>query len=191
MLADYKEMYKQYADNIPGWKQMDRNDLFRKYCELSDKGDFEAEYYLAAVIYKFWYMLTINYYNQMLKIASEEDAYNWLIDSVMYVADHRPWENPENSLYNDPKGPEKAMSVKINSLKTNYFVALTRDKRSANKLVYTLDDENQSGDFLDEGNDFVIHAKDISLYVVTDIINHYWKQLDYLTCFLLDSISKY
>ena len=125
MLAEYKNMYKEFADNIPNWKKIDKNDLFRDYCKYSDEDDPRKDYYLAAVVYKFWYMLTTNYHNQLLKIASEEDAYNWLIDSVMYVAKHRPWDNPENSLYQDPKGPEKAMSVKINSVKANYFVALT------------------------------------------------------------------
>mgnify|MGYP003299983675 CR=1 FL=1 len=189
MLKDIKKMYKDIADvRIPDWQKQDKNDLFKKYCELSDKGDSDADYYLAACICKFFYLVSINYNNQLLKIASEEDTFDWLTDTLLYVASHRPWENPDNSLYNDPKGPEKAMSVKYNSLRTNYFVSLTRDKRSANKLIYTLDDSNSSAQFLDEGNDFVLHAKDISLYVVADIIKYYWNKLDYLTCFLLDSI---
>lgn len=188
LLAEYKELFRQSAECIPGWKKIDKNDLFRTYCELKDKGDPMTDHYLSAVIYKFWYMLTTNFYNQLLKIASEEDAYNWLIDSVLYVTDHRPWENPENVLYNDPKGPEKAMSVKINSLKTNYFVSLTRDKRKANKYVYDIEDVTDAEDYMDEGNDFVIHARDISLYVVKDIILDDWKVLKYLECFILDSI---
>lgn len=188
MLNEYKQLYAEAADSIPNWKKIDKNELFRTYCKLKDENSPLADSYLAAIVYKFWYMLTTNFYNQMVKIAPEEDAYNWLIDSVLYVAKHRPWEKEDNMLYNDPKGPEKAMSVKINSLKTNYFVALTRDKRSANKFVYTLDDQIDNGEYEDEGNDFVIHAKDISLYVVTDIIHECWKSLDYLTSFILDSI---
>lgn len=87
--------------------------------------------YLSALVARYWNIFSkAAYYGK--NIFQEEDAYDWYIESVLFVLNTRPWLNKESSLYNDKKAFEKAVNVKFFCTKTNWFQASNRYKRKLN-----------------------------------------------------------
>ena len=139
MLEELKQSYKESADMIPGWKKISRSALCNLYLEVKDKDSFLCQSYLSAIIYKFWNLVEKNYYKQWKEIASIEECYDWLVDSVLQVLDQHVWTDPDNKLYGDKNAPEKCINVCLNSRKINYFVAQQRQKRVSRLKCSSLD----------------------------------------------------
>jgi len=182
MLSEYKEIYKNNAALLEGWEKMDRNDLCRKYVELKEKNATVPDCYISAIIYKFWNILVSQYYSQQIKIFNEEDCYDWIIESILYVLDKHVWTDPTNILYNDPKGPEKAVHVKSKHLKGNFLVYSNRQKRKSNMFTKDIDSptfsESVSDDCLGVLTKTWLNTK----------VKEFFKKKLYLEAFSLDAI---
>lgn len=139
MLDEIKQSYYEHANIIKDWKKFDGNQLCYKYIELKNNNDPYLDNYLSAIVYRFWNVAVKAYYAQGIKLASPEEFYNWLIDSIQYVLEHHVWTDPNHKLFNDLKAPEKAINVVFNSTKINYFVAQTRQKRKIDATSISLD----------------------------------------------------
>lgn len=165
MLDEYKQNYEQIANCLPNWKNISKSELCRQYCKCVDTNDPKSELYLAAIIYRFWNLLTRDYYNQQIKLADEYDCYNWFIESILYVLEKRVWEDKNSTLYKDINGPEKAIATVMNSQKINYFVANKRDKRRIDNESLSLDqlmEDSSDGYYIpyfDENNIFDEYLK--------------------------------
>lgn len=188
MLEEYKELCKASAGIITNWEKLDKNKLCELYIQNESNPEI-ANAYLSGIIYKFWYMMSGSFYSQMVKVAEEEDCYNWYIDCILYVLEQRKWLDPNSNLYKDPKGPEKALCVTMNSRRINFFVQAKRDKR---KLNY----ESSSIEALAEKlGDTFVGAPDEKLDVSKDFLQEKIKtifiQKDYLRAFILDVILNY
>lgn len=132
MLNEYKKIYEESANQIPGWKKMSTLELAEEYLKSSD------ERYLSAIICKYWYLIPMYYNNQEYKFASEDDCYNWLIDTIIYVLKNNVWNNPDNSLYKDVDGPDKAIIVCFTRERLRFYDYTKKDKRIANNKAVRL-----------------------------------------------------
>lgn len=187
MLDDIKECYANVADaSYPGWQKIDRNDLCRQYIDLQSEDQKGG--CLAAIICKFWPIASKNYYGQLVKIASEEDCYTWLINGIMYVLDHHIWTDPNNQLYQDPKAPEKAINVNVQSEKINFFVSCKRAKRKINYNHYSLESLQE-----DSSDDYYLPTNDNYDYITDKLkekILTFYNQKDYFSAFVVDCIAR-
>ena len=186
MLKDIKDFYIEKAENIKDWKKISISDLCFKYLEYKDKDDIIAEDYLSAIICRFYSRVYKNFYEQTKQFVSDADCYDWLVTAILYVLKMRAWENPNSTLYNDPRGPEKAIYVKMNGAKLNHWTASMRDKRR-------LDTESVSLEELSEdcSEDFYIPYTD-RYSILDNYIKHYiqtrFKEKDYFPAFMVDLI---
>lgn len=186
MLDEIKNNYYEHANLLPDWKKLSGNDLCFKYIECKNNNDKNLDNYLSAIIYKFWSLAVKAYHSQGLKLATPEDCYSWLIDSIQYVLEHHVWTDPNHKLYNDPKAPEKAINVVFNSTKINFFVSLTRQKRKIDATSLSLDDlseEKSEAYFLP-----VFDKYNLLENKLTDMVTSLYNSYEYFDSVCLDII---
>lgn len=184
MINDYKKLCYQSAQIIPGWENIDKNELCRLYVKERDKDI--ANGYLSAILYKFWNITESNYYKQKYKLATEGDCIDWTTTGILYALNHHVWDDESNSLYNDPKGPEKAINVCIYSTKVNFYQKIKHHKEKSFYDSLSLDNlmENASDAYYfpctDEDN--------ISTSLANQLVKEAFLNKDYLKAFVLDGI---
>lgn len=184
MLDEYKQIYIENANLIPNWRNMSKSELAKLY--IQHEGTDIANSYFSAIMCKYWNLIGSYYYKQDVKIANETDCYDWLIEGITYALEKRVWEDPENALYNDPKGPEKAMTVCITSTRATFYQYTKHDKRSLNYTLLSLDslEENSSDGFF---LPFFDSYETLQSYVNDKVIEAFNKK-DYFVCFFLDAL---
>jgi len=187
-LDEAKQTYTDVADLYPGWKDKSRSELCREYVELKDKNDPASEYCLSAIICKFWNLMSHNYYNQQVKIATPEDCHAWVIDSILFVLKQHVWTDPNSTLYNDPDAPEKAINVCVTNEKINFFVAQKRHKRVLNTTSYSLDallEESSDDYYLPCSDNYHFLERSFDKYILDAFIRR-----DYVEAFSLYILLK-
>ena len=138
ILKEYKQIYEKYVNSqLPEWQSIDKNELCNLY--LQHKGESIDNVYLSAIILNYWYLIDSWYNRQEVKIATEEDCYETVIDSIQYTLNNHVWTDPTNKLYNDSKGPDKAINIHIKSMKTTFYQLTLKDKRKLNYALLSLD----------------------------------------------------
>ena len=188
MLESYKKSYEEVVDRIQGWRDADKNDLFRSYVEY-ENDTIIAEALTAAIICRYWGAIN-KFYAKSYKAASPDECYNWLIQSFIITMKYRPWCNPENSLYNDPKGPDKAMNQILTSRRQEFFQNSNMLKRRINygtSSVEALQEEIGDGAFpvpteYEEIDDMLD---------IKRLVNEAFQNKEYLLAFMIDSIVNY
>ena len=184
MLDEYKQIYTECADLIPNWKKMSKSELANGY--LDHEGESIANSYFSALMCKYWNLIGSYYYKQDVKIASETDCYDWLIEGITRALDKRVWKDPDNVLYNDKIGAEKAMTVCISSARLTFYQYTQHDKRSLNYTLLSLDalQENSSdGFFIPYEDEYeTLHS------YLKDLITEYFDKKDYFVCFMIDAL---
>lgn len=182
MLDDYKHIFEEKANNINNWKNLSRSELCNLYLEEKDKE--LANSYLSAIICKFWNVAVHNYYSLNNKEVKDIDCYNNLIDSILYALESKVWLEPNNKLYNDPKGPEKAINVVLSSRKLNIYAYNNMYKRRLNKeslsLEYLKELPTYFGELKTEdkcGDNFISNK-----------IKYFFNRKEYLKAFVIDAI---
>ena len=139
MLDDLKHIYEESASLIPKWKSVGRSELCRRYLAAKASGSDLTESYLSAIICSFWNLISHNYFSQQNPMATPEDCYGWVVDSILYCLDKKVWEDENSPLYKDPNGPEKSINVCVTSSRANYYVAQNRQKRFIALQTISLD----------------------------------------------------
>lgn len=132
MLDESKQLYIQSANLIPDWKDFSTLELANNYLKLKEENNDYYNSYISAIICRYWYLINYYYNRQQYKFATPEDCYEWLITAVTYTLDNHVWTNPNSSLFNDPKAPDKAIIVCISASCSNFYVASKRQKRILN-----------------------------------------------------------
>lgn len=186
MLDEYKNIYRQQASFIPGWEKTSRSDLCRKYIENKDNKSL-ADSYLSAIIYKFWNVMEHNYFTQSSqKLASQQDCYDWNIEGILYALNRHVWDDPDNELYQDVNGPEKAINVTIYSQKLNFYNSYKTYKRQVNSSLLSLEklQEDASDSYYTPYNEDYNFTDSYMYKKVKD----YFNLKLYLEAFVLDSI---
>lgn len=184
MLDEYKQSYIDCANLIPNWKQMSKTELANLYIE--HEKDAESNSYFSALVCKFWHLIGHYYHKQGVKIATEIDCYDWVIDGITEALKDRVWKNEENKLFNDDKGPEKAIVVNIMSIRANFYQYTKYDKRKLNFSSYSLDEieENCSDGYITPYYD---KYDDLFDYIRGEIREYFSKQ-DFFFGVFLDAV---
>ena len=186
MLEEYKEAYRQKADYIAGWNKLSRSELCRKYIENIDNKDI-SESYLSAIIYKFWNVAEHNYFTQSYKgLATQQDCYDWNVEGILYALDKHVWDDPNNELYGDPNGPEKAINVTIYGQKLNFYNSLKTYKRQINSGLVSLEklqEDASDAYYLPYNEDY--NMTDAYMY---NKVKEYFSKKLYLEAFVIDAV---
>lgn len=187
MLEEYKQSYVDCANLIPEWKQMSKNELANLYIET--EGEQISNSYFSALVCKFWNLIGHYYHKQGVKVASELDCYDWVIDGITEALKDRVWKDERNKLFNDSKGPEKAIVVNIMSIRANFYQYTKYDKRKLNYTAYSLDEIEES---CSDGYITPYYDKhdDLFDYMKGEIKSYFSKQ-DYFAGFFLDALYSY
>lgn len=187
MLDENKKLFQECADLIPKWKAMSKSDLARGYIE--HENDDLANSYFSALMCKYWNLINSYYYKQQVKIANEGDCYDWLTEGILKGLEHRAWEDPKNQLYNDPIGPEKALTICITSTRLTFFQYTQHAKRKLNYNALSVDEleENSSDGY------FIPYWD--ATYILDDyiefLIQRWFQAKEYFKVFFLDALFNY
>lgn len=181
MLNDVKLAYESCADSfVPNWRNMSKNELVRKASLESDKATREG--YISAIMYLYWNKL-VSYYYKSNYTTYPEDVHEWLVNSVMYAINNKPWENPSSSIYNDENGPDKVINRCMESRRKTYYQQLNRYNRKINSDTISLDG------LVEEYKDSVMpETVDANNSEIYDLCKKYFTNKDYITGFILDTI---
>lgn len=181
MLEQYREVYLNNASLIPNYKELSQIELAEGYCN----GGPLADAYLSALVLRYW--------NIPVKLASrdrglydEKEAYDWYMNSLMYLISAKPWQDKKSSIYRDPKAIEKILNTCVKCDRANWFQASNRYKRRVNHGTSSLDflKEEYADSYLP--NEFIAEAPELSLYA--DLVLHYFDKQQYLMALIIDVI---
>lgn len=184
MLNEYKQIYKENADLLgEDWSMLTKSELANLY--IDNKGTAKAESYLSALICKYWNMINSMYYKQGLRQASEEDCYHIVIDSILNALEAQAWKQPDCSVYNDKKGPEKVITKLIMCTRANFYQAINYDKRIVNYTSNSLEalQEDLSDGFLLKTDSLKF---DFTTSFIYDYIRMKFEQCEYFMAILMD-----
>lgn len=126
-LKEYKASYKSVAELLPNYKSLSQIEL----AEGALAGGPLADSYLSALVIRYWNIVSRTAYADS-GLYDETLAYDWYIGSIMYALKHQVWNNPESTLYKDPKAIEKILNVHVRTERINFFYASNRYKRKIN-----------------------------------------------------------
>ena len=197
MLDESKQLYIQSANLIPDWKDFSTLELANNYLKLKEENNDYYNSYISAIICRYWYLINYYYNRQQYKFATPEDCYEWLITAVTYTLDNHVWTNPNSSLFNDPKAPDKAIIVCISASCSNFYVASKRQKRILNNKKINFNQLNKFDDETDEEcldrivktNYYLDDIYDIRFRdFIKDRIKKFFNNKEYFNAFALDAI---
>lgn len=126
MLAKIYNSCYEVANYLGDWQRLNKNDIANLY--LDNRHTEMGNVYGAALLCKYWYKVGLIWKNNK-KTMSQEDCYEIVWDGIEKAMDYAAWRNPENKLYLDPNGPDKAINVCIDSTRKSYYAFVNMDKR--------------------------------------------------------------
>ena len=187
MLNDVRLSYERCADlKVPGWREMNKNELVNKCCDVKDNKEL-YDAYVSAIIARYWNLAT-KYYCQNQSSAPAEECYSWLLDSIMCALQWQQWRNPKNAIYNDPNGPDKVINRCMVSARLMFYQASNCVKRKVNYQSYSAEKmQEELGDAAlpaveDEDMNRVIDVSD-------DLIIKAFRRGDYFSAAVIDNIA--
>jgi len=182
MLEGSYKLYRTKADEID-WKKYDCNDLFFKYIE--HENDQLSENYFAGIVCRYWgYAGRI--YLQCKKHIAFEECHDCIIDAIRYVLKKRVWENKNSSLYNDKKGPDKAMHIAMKRQKSLMLSKYNAYKRLSEFNTLSIDAVHEDYNDASDGLLFDLESSEIDKMRI--YIAEYFDSGKILEGLLLDAI---
>ena len=181
MLNENRMIYQELADSLlPDWKKKTKNELVIEAGKCENESLKNA--YIAAIMLKYWNKLD-NYYYKCKLVTTPEDIHSWLVMAVTYAVDEKPWEDPKQSIYGDPNGPDKVINRIIESKRLTFYQQLNRHKRKINSAIISLDT------LTEEYKDVFAPSYHESYNVEYDtLVINYFNLKDYFMSFLIDAI---
>lgn len=187
MLDEYKEAFRRCADLVEGWQELSKNDLCRKYIENKDNPHIQNSYF-AAIMYRYWNLIS-KYYYMSSNVASEEDCYEWLEDSVYGCLRASSWDREDSSIYKDPNGPDKVINRCMKCARLTYYQYINRKKRKDNFGMLSLDELSEVfGNTVAEPESNERVEDDIATWAISDYIKKLFRDKDYFVAVLIDAI---
>ena len=188
MLEDYKEAFRQCADLVDGWQELSKNELCRKYVESEGNPDLQNSYF-GAIMYRYWNLIA-KYHYMSSNVASPEDCYEWLEDSVYCCLTSKSWEKTDSSIYRDPNGPDKVINRCMKCARLTYYQFINRKKRKDNFGLLSLDELSEMfGTTVSEPESSENLEDDIGRWAIEDYVRYLFIQKDYFASVLLDAIQ--
>ena len=188
MLDEYKEAFRQCADLIDGWKDLSKNELCIKYVESEGNKDLQDSYF-SAIMYRYWNLIA-KYHYMSSNVASPEDCYEWLEDSVYCCLTSKSWEKKDSSIYKDPNGPDKVINRCMKCARLTYYQFINRKKRKDNFGLLSLDELAELfGTTVSEPASKENLEGDIEKWAIEDYIRYLFLKKDYFAAVILDAIQ--
>ncbi len=187
MLDEYKETFRQCADLIDGWRDLSKNDLCRKYVENEGNPEIQNSYF-SAIMYRYWNLIA-KYYYMSSNVASWEDCYEWLEDSVYGCLKAASWDKEDCSIYKDPNGPDKVINRCMKCARLTYYQFINRKKRKDNFGLLSLEEMTEMfGTTVSEpaASDDIEDVA--SQWAIKDYIIKAFNKKDYFLAVLIDCI---
>lgn len=181
MLKNSKEIYLNAAETIPNHKQISQIDLAEKYLE----GGPKAEAYLAALVVRYWNIIEKQVYKDY-GLYDEKEAYDWFINSLLYIIRDKPWQDEKSSVYNDPKAIEKMLNTCVKCDRANWFQASNRYKRKINHDTSSL--EALSEEYKDAYMPSSLTKDDTDSNSYKYLVIEYFNKQQYLMALVIDVI---
>lgn len=138
VIDEYREYFRQGAARLPDWESLSKNELCFKYVDNEGNRDIQNACF-SALVYKYWPLIN-KYWFQCSNVASQEDVYDWLVDSINYALEHRRWLDPDSNIYNDPTGPDKVINRRMKCARLTFYQFINRKKRKDNFGMLSLDE---------------------------------------------------
>lgn len=190
MIESLKPLYEQSASVID-WKNKTKNQLVFEYIENEHTKLKDA--YFSAIVLKYWHLIG-KYYKMSYLAATEEDCYDWLVESILYAISHRRWQDKDSSIYNDPNGPDKVINRHMACLRYTFYQAINRQKRKDGFNISSLDaifddfkdhtDVNSVSEILCDA-----YVEDHSELDIKRFIKSLFSQGDYLSAYIVHLIT--
>ena len=184
MLEETRRIYENYADTIPNWRLLDKNELCRKYIEY-ENDPYLSSAYFSAIVLSYWGKIKESKYRQRM----DSQCYDILIDSIMKALKNRRWEQPDSTIYNDPNGPDKAINRIFKHLQINEIIKSRAQKYYADTSAQSLES------LIEETNGYVslgeVDQSD-EMCLDMDVIDHVTESFmskDYFMGFLVHIVS--
>lgn len=188
-LEDVYKSYREIADTI-NWKQYDINELFR-CCVANEEDPALKEKFYSGIMCRVWGYIG-RLYIQCNKHVPIDQCYDILINAINYILKNHVWDNPNSSLYNDPKGPEKTFKVVLKRERGIRLANLNAGKRRSNFNTLSIDeardDYNDSTDGLLLDINELTSEEDKSREIIL-LVKEYFDKGQYLEGFFIDAIS--
>lgn len=183
MLEEAKSIYEQEASYIPNWREMNRNDLCRKYVEYENDRQLSSSYF-SAIVLTYWGKL-----NKREIPRQETGLYDLLIDSIMQALKQRAWEREDSSIYNDPNGPDKAINRIFKTHLINERIKAKAQKYYADTSSLSLNALLELTDgYLDMGEEDESNEMCLSIDI-KDFVKINFKYKDYFMSFVIHIVA--
>lgn len=187
MLDEYKESYRQCANLVEGWQTLSKNDLCRKYVEAEGNPQLQNSYF-SAIMYRYWNLIA-KYHFRSSNVASPEDCYEWLVDSVYGCLKATSWEREGSSIHKDPNGPDKVINRCMKCARLTYYQFINRKKRKDNFGILSLDELTEtSGTMAVEPSSSACVDNQVSSLSIRKYIVDKFNEKDYFVAVLIDCL---
>ena len=181
MLSEYKTQCQINAETyLPNWHSLSTYEISNMYLETEDPRIKSSCF--SALLFRYWKLIT-KAYSECKAIATPEDCYDWLVETIMYVLDKHVWTNPEHALYKKDNAPERAIMTCFQSYQVNYYVASTRQKRKLNTNIMSLDKIQEETNL-----DAYVDDTQYVTAVVKAMIHQAFTKRKYFLAFMIDKI---
>jgi hypothetical protein len=122
-------------------------------------------------------------------VASPEDCYDWLVESVLCAVNCKRWTEEDSSIYKDPNGPDKVINRAMKCARLNFYQFINRKKRKDNFGMLSLDElrENLHDNSLDI-EDPELNIEDVTSLSLKDFIRNVFNRKEYFQAFMIDCI---
>lgn len=203
MLEEYKRAYEELAySQLPNWKEININNIINSYIKYKEENPKLAQSYLGAIFCNYWHYISYFYNKSKNSKVSIEDCYSWLVDGIVLCLDYKAWLNPENKLYMDPNGPDKAMNVSITTYRQAFYQYSNYSCRRINyeaintgdilaKLSNSNEDDDGSSDPINNLFRYDEKEYDSENPSIKDFIINNFNKGNYFLAFMLDNICYY
>lgn len=186
----YSSCYET-ANSLKGWQKLNKNDIANLY--LDNRHTEMGNIYGAALLCKYWYKVGLIWKNNKRSM-TQEDCYEIVWDGIEKAMDYAAWRNPDNRLYLDPNGPDKAINVCIDSVRKIYYTFTNRDKRkihygfnSSSIEGFEDDHDGYVGDLL-EGYYEDEYSDDLGTFYVISLISSFIRKNKLAEAIVIDNI---
>lgn len=181
MLEEYRKIYAQSAEALENYKELTQIELAEGY----ERNDNLSEAYLSALILRYW-NIPVKLANRDKGLYDEKEAYDWYINSLLYLLKARPWTDAKSSVYKDPRAIEKILNTCVKCDRVNWFQASNRYKRKINHGLNSL--ETLSEDYADAYMPVELTTTAPEYTTERELVLYYFDRQQYLMALMIDMI---
>ena len=122
-------------------------------------------------------------------MATPEDCYEWLEDSVYGCLKASSWDREDSTIYKDPNGPDKVINRCMKCARLTYYQFINRKKRKDNFGMLSLEEMTELfGTTVSEPHGDNDIDRFSSTYSIQEYVKQLWNKKDYFVAVLVDVI---